>query len=72
MKLNEQQGGLQQADAQVRRQFRQVPGVFVDALIGVFADLSGLREAEGSQRREPLRREVFDETLAQDAASTSD
>ena len=57
---------MQQADAQIRRQFGQVPGVLMDALVGVFADLAGLRQADGAQRREPLGREVFDEPLAQD------
>ena len=61
----QQQGGLQQADAEIRRQFGQVPGVLMDALVWVFAEFADLRQADGSQRREPLGGEVFDETLAQ-------
>src|SRR6476469_8534343 len=41
-------------------------GVLVDSLIGVLADLSGVRNAEGPQRSKPFPFEVFDQAFAQD------
>ena len=65
MKLISRQRRLEKADAEIGRQFGQMPGVLVDALIGIDADLAGAGETKGAPRLQPLVHEIVDEALPQ-------
>ncbi len=60
----EQQGRLKQPDAEIGRELREVARVFMNALVGVDADLSGLRQEEDASRRQPFGDEIAREGRA--------
>ena len=61
---DEKQCRLQQTDAEIGREIREVARILMDALVGIDADLSSLRQEEHAPRREPFGEEVARERLA--------
>jgi hypothetical protein len=61
---DEQHGGLQQADAQLRRHLGQLARVLLDALIGIDAEFAGHPETIGATRRQPPVEQVLGQPAA--------
>ena len=62
---DEQDRGLEQADAEIGRKLGEVAGILVHALVGIDADRPGIGEAEGAPRSQPLSDEIAHEAFAQ-------
>ena len=60
----EQQSRLKQADAEIGREIREMTRVLVNALVGIDANLSRLRQQEHASRRKPLGEEIARKGLA--------
>src|SRR5208337_4279369 len=49
----------------VGRELGEVLGVLLNSLVGILADLAGVRQTKGAQRRQPLGQKILDQALAQ-------
>ena len=61
----EQDGGLQQPDAKIRREFAQLSRILMDALIWIDAYRSRIGKPERTARHEPIFEQAADQALAQ-------
>src|SRR6185312_2352689 len=62
---HEQGRGLQQLNAEIRRELAQVACVLVQALVGIDADRARVREPECASRQQPVPDEIGHHPLAQ-------
>ena len=65
MKLAEQHARLHQPDAEIGREVGEVPGVLVQALVGVDAELARLLQPQRAAGPHPLVEQVAHQPLAQ-------
>jgi hypothetical protein len=62
---DQQQRGLQQADPEVGGKIDEVPGIFLDALVGIGADLAGLSQKIGALWRQPAVEQIVGQPFSQ-------
>ena len=65
MKLIRSSDACSMRDGEVGREIDQMPGILVDALVGIDPDLAGMGQEIGALRRQPAVEQIVGEPLAQ-------